>query len=92
MDSHENLTEIRNSMKQYLPEEALIYFDEAVTDSYQITYPVMTYPTKINSLNLEKTSSFKGRLIGIRGQYLMFENGIVFNVRNHEGFVVSLEI
>lgn len=92
MDSHENLTEIRNSMKQYLPEEALIYFDEAVTDSYQISYPVMTYPTKINSLNLEKTSSFKGRLIGIRGQYLMFENGIVFNVRNHEGFVVSLEI
>jgi len=60
--------------------------------SHQITYPVMAYPSKVSSLNLEKTSTFKGRLTGIRGQYLLFENGIVFNVRNHEGFVVSIEI
>jgi hypothetical protein len=92
IESKENLTGIRTSMKQYLPEEVLIYFEEEKTESYQITYPVLAYPTKINSLNLEKTATFKGRLIGIRGQYLMFENGIVFNVRNHEGFVVSLEI
>lgn len=92
MDSHENLTEIRTSMKQYLPAEALIYFEEEKAESYQITYPVLAYPNKISSLNLEKTATFKGRLIGIRGQYLMFENGIVFNVRNHEGFVVNLEI
>lgn len=92
IESKENLSEIRKSMRPYLPKEVLIYFDEEKKESYQFTYPVMAYPNKINSLNLEKTTTFKGRLTGIRGQYLLFENGIVFNVRNHEGYVVSLEI
>ncbi|PJB13097.1 MAG: DUF2797 domain-containing protein [Flavobacteriales bacterium CG_4_9_14_3_um_filter_40_17] len=91
-DSNENLSEIAFSMKPHLPDEVLMYFDEKKMKSHQITYPVMAYPSKVSSLNLEKTSTFKGRLTGIRGQYLLFENGIVFNVRNHEGFVVSIEI
>lgn len=92
IESKETLADVRTSMKQYLPQEVLIYLDEEKTESYQFTYPVMAYPNKITSLSLEKTTTFKGRLTGIRGQYLLFENGIVFNVRNHEGYVVSLEI
>jgi len=31
-------------------------------------------------------------LKGIKGQYLLFQDGTVFNVRNHEGFVVEINV
>lgn len=55
-----------------------------------INYPVLEYPNKVNSLNLDKTSSFTGVLKGVRGQYLLFEGGIVFNVRAYTGYRVRL--
>jgi hypothetical protein len=42
---------------------------------------------KVKSLSLEKTPSFTGRLTGIKGQYLLFEDGTVFNIRSSEGYV-----
>ena len=52
----------------------------------------LKYPTKINSLSLDKTPNFKGVLMGIKGQYLIFEDGTVFNIRGSEGYVVSLDV
>ena len=40
--------------------------------------------------DLFKQNEIKGRLTGIKGQYLLFENGSVFNVRRHTGFEVSI--
>ncbi|MGB4546828.1 MAG: DUF2797 domain-containing protein, partial [Flavobacteriaceae bacterium] len=40
--------------------------------------------------NLGKTPSFSGTLSGIKGQYLIFEDQRVFNVRSHEGYIVKL--
>jgi hypothetical protein len=54
-------------------------------------FPVQTYPLKVSSLNLDKTPNFSGKVVGIKGQYLIFEDGTVFNVRTYEGFVVSLK-
>jgi hypothetical protein len=53
-------------------------------------YPVLEYPDKVKSLNLEKNTEFRGRLIGIKGQYLLFEDGTVFNIRGSEGYYVGL--
>jgi hypothetical protein len=53
-------------------------------------FPVTQYPEKVQSINLVKTPSFKNTLTGIKGQYLIFEDQRVFNVRSHEGFVVKL--
>jgi len=52
-------------------------------------YPVVAYPAKVNSLNLDKTPSYQGQLIGVKGQYLLFADGTVFNVRSYEGYVVK---
>jgi len=30
--------------------------------------------------------------MGIKGQYLLFEDGTVFNIRNNEGYKVQLTI
>lgn len=61
--------------------------DEAVTELH---YPVTAWPAKVRSVSLDKTPEFEGRLSGIRGQYLMFEDGAVFNVRRHTGYEVRL--
>ena len=36
-------------------------------------YPVLQYPTKVNSLSLDKTPHFQGKLTGIKGQYLFLK-------------------
>ncbi|SIQ25200.1 DUF2797 domain-containing protein [Maribacter ulvicola] len=87
----ENLQEWRNKLKQYIPEEALTYFLESNTET-EMQFPVLQYPTKVKSLNLTKTPSFEGKLKGIKGQYLIFEDNTVFNVRGSEGFYVGLTI
>ena len=53
-------------------------------------FPVSQYPEKVQSTNLGKTPSFSGTLSGIKGQYLIFEDQRVFNVRSHEGYIVKL--
>ncbi|MGC9471897.1 MAG: DUF2797 domain-containing protein [Bacteroidales bacterium] len=58
----------------------------------EILYPVNRYPEKVKSLNLDKTPLYRGVLEGIRGQYLIFADGTVFNVRKHGGYLVSLSL
>ena len=87
-----DLIEEREKLKKYIPEEAQPYFLENNCKIVEIKYPVLKYPIKINSLNLEKTSAFSGKLVGIKGQYLIFEDNSVFNVRNSEGYKVIITI
>ena len=53
----------------------------------EINYPVIQYPKKITSLKLERSNSIEGKLLGIKGQYLLLDDDRVFNVRAHEGFI-----
>jgi hypothetical protein len=55
-------------------------------------YPVLQYPNKVNSLSLDKTPQFQGKLTGIKGQYLLFDDGTVFNIRGSEGYVVTINV
>ena len=63
--------------------------DDTIT---AIHYPVLKYPSKIKSIKLATCPEGEGILVGIKGQYLIFEDGRVFNVRSHEGARVTLEI
>jgi Protein of unknown function (DUF2797) len=58
------------------------------TDTH-ISYPVLSYPAKVKSLNLDKTPSIGGTLLGIKGQYLMFDTGVI-NMRKYSGYQLSL--
>jgi len=86
-----DLVEWREKLKQYIPEEASAYFIESNTET-NINFPVTQYPVKPKSLNLIKTPTYTGKLVGIKGQYLIFEDETVFNVRSNEGLVVNIEI
>lgn len=87
----ENLVEWRERLKQYIPDEAKDYFIETNTET-NIDFPVLQYPDKPNSLNLDKTPTYQGVLKGIKGQYLIFEDQTVFNIRGSEGYVVSIGV
>jgi len=86
-----NLVEEREKLKAFIPEEAKAYYLSS-SEEYNINFPVLDYPKKPKSINLEKNNSYNGKLMGIKGQYLMFEGDFVFNVRNSEGLVVDFEL
>ena len=86
-----DLAETRDKLFDFVPEEARPYLIENNKET-PISFPVEQYPVKIKSLNLDKTPSYSGVLKGVKGQYLIFEDGTVFNVRNWEGYVVDLTL
>ena len=57
----------------------------------RINYPVLEYPTKVKSFNLDKTPSVGGTLMGIKGQYLIFDTGVI-NMRKYGGYQLSLTL
>jgi len=57
---------------------------------YEFHYPVMKYPEKVRSLNLDKEAQFSGELIGMKGQYLIFRDGHVINIRKYGGYVMKI--
>ena len=80
--------------KQELVGEIDAEFREYITDDAEvcaIDYPVDEYPTKVKSLSFDKLPEIEGTLAGIKGQYLIFDDGRVLNVRKHTGYFVNLE-
>jgi len=55
----------------------------------EIYYPVLKYPEKIHSLSFEKTPVINGVLLGIKGQYLILDIGVL-NIRNMAGYQIKL--
>ena len=68
------------------------YFLPEDNEIYTFEYPVLEYPDKIKSINLDKEPSFKGRLIGIRGQYLIMSDNRVINLRKYSGYEIILSV
>ena len=86
-----NLVEWRDKLKTHVPKEVEDYFIDSNSET-NLEFPVLQYPEKVKSLNLEKTPSYKGILKGVKGQYLIFEDQTVFNVRANEGYYVGIGI
>ncbi len=56
-----------------------------------LTYPFDYSIDSFSTISLDTTKVVEGKLIGIKGQYLIFENGNVLNIRKHNGYLVALE-
>ncbi len=65
------------------------YFDDDTITL--INFPVEKYPEKVKSINLDKLPEFEKMLVGIKGQYLIFDDNYVINIRKHNGYFVELE-
>jgi len=82
----------RNLAIDSIPNDLKPYVVRETTEIQSLTFPVLQYPEKVKSLNLSKTPLYQGKLMGIKGQYLIFEDATVFNVRSNEGQCVRLSI
>jgi len=87
----EDLVDWKNRLEKYIPEEAKEYFTKDNGET-NLEFPVLQYPKKPKSLNLEKSPYYEGVLKGIKAQYLIFEDDTVFNVRGNEGYVVAITV
>lgn len=56
-----------------------------------LNFPVTQFPEKITSFNLDKTPIVSGQLLGIKGQYLLFDTGVI-NIRKYGSYQVSISI
>lgn len=77
-----------------LNELMALYGEDAVEqlneELVSIQYPVTQYPTKITSHNFDKNPVVKGTLVGIKGQYLIFDTGVI-NIRKFTSYEVTVE-
>jgi len=55
-----------------------------------IRYPVTEYPEKVRALNFDKTPHVAGTLLGIKGQYLILDSGVI-NIRKFGGYRISFD-
>ncbi len=58
---------------------------------FRLSYPVESYLKKINSITAEKNPSVAGQLLGVKGQYLILDAGVV-NIRRHSGYEMGLQV
>lgn len=82
------LEEIAAKIRAEHGENAILPADrEALT----FNYPVIEYPTKVASHNLDKAGEASGKLMGIKGQYLIFDTGVL-NIRKYTGYNLELSV
>ena len=81
------ISERLEEVKLKFGEDAVELLDEAIVD---LSYPVTEYPTKIKSHNFDKEPVVSGVLEGIKGQYLIFDTGVI-NVRKFTSYEVAVE-
>lgn len=87
--SEEDLLEKRDEIIHFIPNSLKEYsIDDDLT---KIQFPVLKYPTKVKSMKLDKVPIIEKRLIAIKGQYLIFEDETVINIRSHAGYEIEID-
>ena len=76
--------------KNACPEDLVQYWDDT-SEPTEINYPVLEYPEKVKSLSFDKLDQVEGTLLGIKGQYLLFDENRVLNIRKHNGYGLRFE-
>ena len=92
-------SQIKDSNLKNDKDEALKFLGDDFKDYFLIDTEVIKFNYRIDnsidsvkSVSLKKSDEINGKLIGIKGQYLIFEDSSVFNVRSNEGFLIDLTI
>ncbi|WP_420590396.1 DUF2797 domain-containing protein [Bacterioplanoides sp.] len=70
------------------PGEIELLYD---AEAYAFDFPVQQFPTKISSFNLDKNPLVEGTLMGIKGQYLIFDSGVI-NIRKFTSYAVNVKV
>jgi hypothetical protein len=85
-----DLVEEKGMVEDVLPFDLrdFISGDDAI---FTFEYPVLSYPKKVKSVGFDKTPIVEGKLAGIKGQYLIFDDERVINLRKHTSYEINFE-
>jgi len=86
---HMDLVKEKERLKAMVPEDFSSYLTEN-SEVIVLNYPVERYPEKIRSLSFDKDPLVSGVLMGIKGQYLIFDQDRVINIRKFGGYLIRL--
>lgn len=86
------LASIADDLEEIKQQKGLQSVVVANDDVHEIHYPVMQYPDKVKSINLDKTPEFSGTLTGVKGQYWMLDGDRVINIRKYAGYKVNVTL
>ncbi len=89
--SEENILTKKEDLIKYVPSE-LKKFISTDNTIHRIEFPILEQVSKVKSMKLDKVPLFEKRLVAIKGQYLIFEDETVINIRSHEGYYISLVV
>lgn len=85
-----DLIQIRDEVFTMFPDQ----FEEYKIHVEQVTeihYPIIASITKLQSFTFDKEPIIEGKLIGIKGQYVLLENGVI-NMKKHAGYHVNIAV
>lgn len=85
--------ELYQQYEQGIAELELEYGPGAISylsdgEVFNLKAPVLEYPSKISSLNFDKTPEISGKLMGIKGQYLLLDCGVI-NLRKFTSYHIE---
>ena len=80
--------QITGLQQRFGNENIALLTDEPIVE---IQYPVEHYPEKVKSLNLDKTPRIEAVLMGIKGQYLIMDTGVI-NIRKYSGYKLDVDL
>ena len=83
-----DLTAAKDEAYEVCPPDYEDFLDDDDTVTL-LEYPGVSFPEKVQSLNLTKEPNIEGTLEAIKGQYFILDGGRVFNVRRHSGHQVK---
>ncbi len=75
-----------DALREQYGQDAIRALDAEVVN---IEYPVLEYPTKVATHNFDKNPEVAGVLLGIKGQYLILDTGVI-NIRKFAAYNVQL--
>lgn len=76
---------LKTVMNQFKSEDICSVITSITT---RFSYPVLRYPENVKALLLDKALSINGYLLGIKGQYLILDSGVI-NIRKYSGYEVE---
>ena len=89
-DFNINLVTEKERVAELLP-EALKRYTTEDNNILEINYPLSLTPENPKIFNFEKEVEIRSIVAGIKGQYLLFENGNVINLNKYSGFLIEME-
>lgn len=91
----DNFEQTFREIQQQIAENTKISRDKVHLIDYQphyFQYPVESYLERAKTVNLDKVSFFEDKLIGIKGQYMLFQEHGGLNMRKYQGYDMTMEL